>query len=116
MSDLAKSSPAVSTLRGLAWLNFFQADVQTGVGPKTPAAHRFHRAADTRRALHLDGQCRPAVAIGASLSQAIAGGIGHHFGYRSGFLFLAGVASLALAILYFYMPETRKSETAREHQ
>jgi predicted MFS family arabinose efflux permease len=40
----------------------------------------------------------------------------HHFGYRSGFLFLATVASLALAILYFYMPETRKSEAARENQ
>jgi MFS family permease len=62
------------------------------------------------------GAITTAVGIGASLSQAIAGGIVHHFGYRIGFLFLAAVASLALAILYFYMPETRKSEPAREHQ
>jgi MFS family permease len=62
------------------------------------------------------GAIATAVGIGASLSQAIAGGIVHHFGYRIGFLFLAAVASLALAILYFYMPETRKSEAAREHQ
>jgi len=62
------------------------------------------------------GAIATAVGIGASLSQAIAGGIVHHFGYRIGFLFLAAVASLALAILYFYMPETRKSEAARENQ
>jgi predicted MFS family arabinose efflux permease len=62
------------------------------------------------------GAVTTAVGIGASLSQAIAGGLVHHFGYRSGFLFLAAVASLALAILYFYMPETRKSEAARDNQ
>jgi predicted MFS family arabinose efflux permease len=62
------------------------------------------------------GAITTAVGIGASLSQAIAGGIVHHFGYRIGFLFLAAVASLALAVLYFYMPETRGSEAAREHQ
>jgi MFS family permease len=62
------------------------------------------------------GAIATAVGIGASLSQAIAGGIVHHFGYRIGFLFLAAVASLAFAILYFYMPETRKSEAAREYQ
>jgi MFS family permease len=58
------------------------------------------------------GAITTAVGIGASLSQVIAGGLVHHFGYRSGFLFLAAVASLALGILYFYMPETRKSEAA----
>ena len=58
------------------------------------------------------GAVTTAVGIGASLSQAIAGGLVQHFGYRSGFLFLAAVASPALAILYFYMPETRKSEAA----
>ena len=62
------------------------------------------------------GAIATAVGIGASLSQAIAGGIVHHFGYRIGFLFLAAVASLALAILYFYMPETRQFEAARENQ
>jgi predicted MFS family arabinose efflux permease len=48
-----------------------------------------------------------AVAIGASLSQIIAGCIVHHFGSNSGFLFLAAVAAAAFAILYFFMPETR---------
>jgi MFS family permease len=62
------------------------------------------------------GAITTAVGIGASLSQAIAGGIVHHFGYRIGFLFLAAVAAMAFAVLYFYMPETRNFEAAREHQ
>ena len=32
-SIAAKASPSRRTLRGLDWLNFFLADVQTGVGP-----------------------------------------------------------------------------------
>jgi len=49
------------------------------------------------------------VGIGASLSQVIAGGLVHHFGYSVGFLFLAVVAAAALGLLYFFMPETQKS-------
>jgi MFS family permease len=45
-----------------------------------------------------------AVGIGAALSQVIAGSIVHHVGCRAGFLFLAGVASAAFAILYFSCP------------
>jgi MFS family permease len=48
-----------------------------------------------------------AVGIGASLSQVIAGSIVHHFGFNAGFLFLAAVATAALGIFYFFMPETR---------
>ncbi len=53
------------------------------------------------------GAIATAVGIGASLSQFIAGAIVHHAGYRTGFLFLAGVALAALAILWVFMPETR---------
>jgi predicted MFS family arabinose efflux permease len=52
------------------------------------------------------GAISTAVGIGASLSQVIAGSIVHHFGSNVGFLFLAAVASAALGILYFFMPET----------
>jgi predicted MFS family arabinose efflux permease len=45
--------------------------------------------------------------MGAALSQVIAGSIVHRFGYHAGFLFLAGVALAAFAILYLFMPETR---------
>jgi predicted MFS family arabinose efflux permease len=53
------------------------------------------------------GAIATAVGIGASLSQVIAGGIVHHFGYRAGFLFLSAIATAALAVLWLFMPETR---------
>ena len=59
------------------------------------------------------GAISTAVGIGASLSQVIAGGIVHHLGYNSGFIFLAMVAAVALAILYFFMPETAKVRVSR---
>jgi len=55
------------------------------------------------------GAITSAVGIGAALSQVIAGGIVHHLGFRAGFLFLAGVALAAFAILYLFMPETRNT-------
>jgi predicted MFS family arabinose efflux permease len=58
------------------------------------------------------GAITTAVGIGASLSQVIAGSIVHHAGSSAGFLFLAGVAATAFAILYFFMPETRNTRLA----
>jgi predicted MFS family arabinose efflux permease len=52
------------------------------------------------------GAIGAAVGTGASLSQVVAGSIAHHFGNNAGFLFLAAVALVALAILFFFMPET----------
>jgi predicted MFS family arabinose efflux permease len=60
------------------------------------------------------GAITTAVGIGAALSQVIAGSIVHHVGFRTGFLFLAGVAATAFAILYFFMPETRNIRLAKE--
>jgi MFS family permease len=53
------------------------------------------------------GAVTTAVGVGAALSQTIAGGIVHRFGYHAGFLFLAGVAAVAFVILWSAMPETR---------
>jgi MFS family permease len=53
------------------------------------------------------GAITTAVGLGAALSQAIAGSIVHHAGFRAGFLFLASMALAAFAILYLFMPETR---------
>ncbi len=53
------------------------------------------------------GAVSTAVGVGAALSQLIAGSIVHHAGSRAGFLFLAGVASAAFAVLHLFMPETR---------
>jgi MFS family permease len=55
------------------------------------------------------GAINTAVSIGAALSQVIAGAIVHHVGFRAGFLFLAGVALVALATLYLLMPETHNT-------
>ena len=60
------------------------------------------------------GAITTAVGIGAALSQVIAGSIVHHVGFHAGFLFLAGVAATAFAILYFFMPETRNIRLAKE--
>jgi len=60
------------------------------------------------------GAITTAVGIGAALSQVIAGSIVHHVGFRAGFLFLAGVAAAAFAILYFFMPETHNTRLAKE--
>jgi predicted MFS family arabinose efflux permease len=59
------------------------------------------------------GAITTAVGIGAALSQVIAGSIAHRVGAHAGFLFLAGVAGLAFAILYFFMPETRGARVAQ---
>jgi MFS family permease len=58
------------------------------------------------------GAIATAVGIGASLSQGIAGGLVHHFGYRAGFLSLAGIALVAFVILWLWMPETRGQDSA----
>ncbi len=60
------------------------------------------------------GAITTAVGIGAALSQVIAGSIVHHVSSRAGFLFLAAVASAAVAILFFFMPETRNTHPADE--
>jgi MFS family permease len=53
------------------------------------------------------GAVTTAVGIGAALSQSIAGGIVHQWGYHAGFVFLAALAALAWIILWTAMPETR---------
>jgi predicted MFS family arabinose efflux permease len=55
------------------------------------------------------GAINTAVGIGAAQSQVIAGSIVHHAGFRAGFLFLAGVALAAFAVLYLFMPETQNT-------
>lgn len=53
------------------------------------------------------GALGTAVGIGASLSTAFAGFLVHRFGYSAGFLSLAGIAAIAVVVLWLAMPETR---------
>jgi len=50
--------------------------------------------------------------IGASLSTTLAGYASDHFGSESAFLGLAVVATLGLAAVYLWLPETQPTETA----
>ena len=91
----ARRSPSQQTLRGLDWLNFFLADVQTGVGPFL--------------AIFLAGYGWNEQRVGIILTAGgIAGSIVHQFGFNAGFLFLAAVAAIAFGILYRFVPETHR--------
>jgi len=59
------------------------------------------------------GAVTTAVGVGAALSQSIAGGIVHRFGYHAGFIFLAAVAAGAFILLWTAMPETRDGRQTR---
>ena len=53
------------------------------------------------------GAIATAQSIGASLSNVVSGYIVNAWGFNTGFLFLASVAALALAIFGLMMPETK---------
>ena len=52
------------------------------------------------------GAIATAVGIGAAISQAIVGALVHHTSYTIGFLFCAGIATIAFVLLWMFMPET----------
>src|SRR5207245_8100066 len=54
----------------------------------------------------LQGAMNTCVAIGASLSNLIAGLVAQEHGYRSGFILLAILALIALVFFWVAMPET----------
>jgi MFS family permease len=51
-----------------------------------------------------------AVGVGAALSNATSGYVVEWFGYPMGFLYLAGIAVVALLFFAVLMPETRTSD------
>jgi MFS family permease len=64
---------------------------------RTQGTGRFNLAA---------GALATMVGIGAALSTTLGGTLIQHLGYRASFLGLAGTALLALALLWFAVPET----------
>jgi len=50
-----------------------------------------------------------ATGIGASLSTVLAGYVSDRFGSAMAFTGLAGIATLGLAMVWLFMPETRRS-------
>ncbi len=60
----------------------------------------------------LQGVMNTCVAIGASISNLIAGVVAQQRGYRAGFLMLTGLAAAALVFFVLAMPETKAPEPA----
>jgi predicted MFS family arabinose efflux permease len=60
----------------------------------------------TGRFNFVQGVVATATGLGASLSNGVAGYIVQNAGYNPAFLALAGVAAVALALFWFFMPET----------
>ncbi|MBD2754990.1 MFS transporter [Spirosoma validum] len=58
------------------------------------------------------GAIATAIGLGASLSNAFAGGIVQRSGYNTAFLVLSGIAVAALAILSLFVPETKQISEA----
>ena len=58
------------------------------------------------------GAIATAQGVGASTSGLVAGVIVDHFGYSPAFLGLGVAACVAVAALWFAMPETRKDDSA----
>lgn len=54
------------------------------------------------------GMLATSVGIGASLSNVLAGFVAKNAGYNASFLMLAAIATLALAVFWFLVPETKK--------
>jgi len=99
LTNAADALIAIQILDGIAAAIFGVVSVLV-IADLTQGTGRFNLAL---------GVVTTAVGIGAALSQSIAGGIVHHFGYHAGFLFLAGVAAAAALLLWIAMPETRNT-------
>jgi MFS family permease len=87
---------AIQTLDGVANAIFGIVSILV-VKDRTQGTGRFNVAA---------GSLATMVGVGAALSTTIGGVLIQHLGYRASFLGLAGIASLAFAVLWFAIPET----------
>jgi MFS family permease len=54
------------------------------------------------------GMLATSIGIGASLSNLLAGFVAKNAGYNASFLMLAAIATLALAVFWFLVPETKE--------
>ncbi|MEG4574463.1 MFS transporter [Microcoleus sp. N3A4] len=56
------------------------------------------------------GMLATSIGIGASLSNLLAGFVAKNAGYNASFLMLAAIATLALAVFWFLVPETKEQK------
>jgi MFS family permease len=93
---------AIQTLDGVANAIFGIVSILV-VKDRTQGTGRFNVAT---------GSLATMVGIGAATSTTIGGVLIQHLGYRASFLGLAGIASLAFALLWFAIPETLSETNA----
>ena len=105
LTNAASSLIAIQVLDGIAAAIFGVVSVLV-IADLTKGTGRFNLTL---------GAVTTAVGIGAAVSQSIAGGIVHRFGYHAGFLFLAVVAAVAFVLLWIAMPETRHTDNNLRH-
>jgi predicted MFS family arabinose efflux permease len=101
LTNAAPSLVAIQVLDGIAAAIFGVVSVLV-IADLTKGTGRFNLTL---------GAVTTAVGIGAALSQSIAGGIVHRFGYHIGFLFLAAVAAGAFILIWAAMSDTRNLES-----
>jgi hypothetical protein len=126
--------PSTRSLRGLDWLNFFVADVQTGVGPVTLGLggkqlldvrlgrnNSFNSAGNVFAALSLgrvgwrSGDRALFFAVPA-LSNGVAGAVAQSAGFATSFLMLGAIALLAFLTLLIFVPETLRQSRQAPHR
>ncbi|MEG4289270.1 MFS transporter [Microcoleus sp. C2C3] len=62
------------------------------------------------------GMLATSIGIGASLSNVLAGFVAKNAGYNASFLMLAAIATLALAVFWFLVPETKELKAFANHK
>lgn len=113
-------APSSRSLHSLDWLNFFLADIQTGVGPflAVNAAMLPELGEMLSRGRPHDASLFMSAAVTVTqlviaCSAAWIGKQAQHAGYSASFLALAAIASVAVCLLWILVPETRQAEPAR---
>lgn len=95
---------AIQLLDGVANCVFVVVSVLV-IADRTRGTGHFNLAA---------GALATTVGIGAALSNAIGGTVAQHYGFAASFLFLAAIALLAFAVMWFAVPETRREGGAAD--
>jgi MFS family permease len=98
-SERGSRQPSVRTLRGLDWLNFFLADVQTGVGPFLAIYLAGHQWNEEKVGLVLT-----AGGIAGILAQTPAGGLVDRLHAKRGLVAAAVVALAVGALVIAFFP------------
>ena len=106
---LTKTPPSQRTLRGLDWLNFFLADVQTGVGPFLAIYLAGYKWNEERVGLALT-----VGGIAGILTQTPAGALVDRLQSKRA-LIATGIVALAVGALPAFVPQPAQVQSTTQH-